>query len=203
MNKFKSALAALALTAAIPAHANLLVDGGFEQPVIATGSYSIFTASPGWVGAPDIEIQNHIAGSPFEGNQFVELDTTRNSSMYQDFTSQTGAHYTIHFQYSPRPGVAASSNGIEFYWNGMLFGSFAFNGIGNSDTMWNGFDFTAIATGSTSRVEFRAIGASDSVGGYIDNVSVAAVPEPETLPMLALGLIAAVGAGAARRRKTA
>lgn len=201
MHKLKLVLASLALGAAVPAQANLLVNGGFEADVIATGTYGIFSMLTGWLGLPDIELQNHVAGTPVEGNQYIELDSTRNSGLFQDFASTSGSHYAIRFDYSPRPGVAATSNGIEFLWNGMVLGTLALNGVGNGDTVWSSYDFTGVASGSTSRVEFRAVGTSDSLGGYIDNVSVAAIPEPMTMSLMFFGAAAVMGL--ARRRKPA
>lgn len=191
MNVLHAAAAALALVATLPVRANLLVDGGFESPAIAYGSYATYASLPGWTGAPNIEVQNHVAGSPYEGAQFVELDTSANSAMAQSFASVAGATYRIAFRYSPRPGVAAASNGIEFLWNGVVLATLASNGVGLSDTLWTGYDFTAVASGARSRVGFAAVGTSDSLGGYLDDVVVTAVPEPGVIGLLALGAVLA------------
>ncbi len=203
MQTHRLPLAALALAttlAAAPAHANLVVNGGFEADAIAAGTYGIFTTITGWTGAPDLEIQNRVAGSPFAGDQLVELDTTRNAGMYQDLATAPGASYAVHFEYSPRPGVAASSNGIQVLWNGIALATLALSGAGNGDTVWAGYDFTAFAPGSMSRLEFRATGTSDSLGGYLDNVSVTAVPEPMTVSLVFAGLAIASFLSTRRRR---
>jgi hypothetical protein len=62
--------------------------------------------------------------------------------------------------------------------------------------------FDLLATSSTTRLQFTAVGTSDSFGGYLDAVSVNAVPEPS---VLALSGIAGPGCLAVRRwakRKT-
>lgn len=200
MKTYLAACAALTLAAALPAHANLLFDGGFEQTVIGFGGYATVNSTPAWTGAPNIEVQNHVAGSPYEGNQFVELDTNANSSMYQDLTTIAGTTYQIHFQYSPRPGVSALSNGIELLWDNSLYAMVALSGIGLADTVWTGYDLTALASGPTSRIQFNAFGPSDGLGGYLDNVSVSAVPEPGTLQIFGLGLVILATVAGTRRR---
>jgi MYXO-CTERM domain-containing protein len=203
MNVFKAVFATVALAAIIPAHANLLIDGGFELPAIANGSYITASSIPGWTGTPNIEVQNHVAGSPFEGNQFVELDTDANSSMFQDFATVRGVAYTIHFDYSPRPGVSAASNGIELFWDDTLLAIVAMNGIGLGDTAWTGFDLTTVADGPVSRISFAAFGTSDGLGGYLDDVSVTAIPEPGTVEIFGLGLVMLAMLGGTRRREPA
>ena len=180
------ALLALALFAPIStASAEFVVNGGFEAPAISNPSFSTFQSIPGWTTAfgPGIEIQNHVAGSPFEGNQFVELDSSANSGMYQDLATTVGQLYSLSFAYSPRPGIAANSNGIDVLWGGALVSSIAQSGIGLSDTVWQVFRFDVFATSSTTRLQFNATGNSDSVGGYLDNVAVNAVPEPSSLAL--------------------
>ena len=72
-------------------------------------------------------------------------------------------------------------------------------------SLWAGgnrYDFTAYATGPSSRLMFSAFGTSDSLGGYLDNVSVTAVPEPGSLQIFGLGLVILATIAGTRRRKS-
>jgi hypothetical protein len=192
---------ALAATGSL-AKADLVTNGSFESPVIPSGSYAIFGSIPGWTtsSGPGIEIQNHIAGSPYHLDQFVELDSDSNSSMYQDLVTVAGQTYTLSFAYSPRPGVSDESNGIDLLWDGSLVTNIALNGIGNGDTVWTVYSFNLVATSSLTRLEFAATGTSESLGGYLDAVSVnKVVPEPSSFVLA--GIAGLAGLGFARKRK--
>jgi hypothetical protein len=155
--------------------------------------FQIFGSIPGWsttFGA-GIEIQDHVAGSPYDQDQFVELDSNNNSGMIQASIATTaGNDYLVSFAYSPRPGRSANDNGVDVYFDGALLISLATSGIGLSDTSWTLYSFPVIATGAVSSLEFRAVGASTSFGGYLDAVNVD-LPEPSVLLLLGTGLAAA------------
>src|SRR5262249_3979175 len=59
---------------------NELINGGFEQPAIS-GFNTFFPSIPGWALAPgtgggSIELEGPtFVGTPFEGNQFVEMNS--------------------------------------------------------------------------------------------------------------------------------
>jgi PEP-CTERM motif len=206
---------AMLLVAVIPARAGaitlgpeLVVNGSFEAPDITTGSFGIFASIPGWTAFainPDgdptgLEIQDNVAGSPYDGAQHVELDANFNNGMFQEVPTVAGLLYQFQFAYSPRPGQPETTNAIEVYWDGVLAGSFT--GVGGSDTTWTVYTFSYVATGST-QIEFRALGTSDQLGGYIDAVStrqVEALPEPGTVLLLGAGL-AALGIKTSGRRR--
>ncbi len=182
-----------------PTQASLILNGSFETPDIPTGTFAVFASIPGWSTSfgPGIEVQDHVAGSPYEGDPFVELDSFSNSGMIQtSIATAAGNPYLVSFAYSPRPGRSAADNGIDVYFDGGLLISLATSGIGLSDTSCL-FNFPVLAAGAMSSLEFRAVGASTSFGGYLDAVSV--VPEPSGLFLLATGLAAAT---AYRRRRT-
>lgn len=172
----------------------LLTNGSFEEPDVNTNTYAIFGAIPGWtstVGA-GIEIQDHVAGSPFDGDQHVELDSNNPSNMFQDVATQMGALYRVEFAYSPRPRVL--SNDVDVYWDGQLLQSLMGSGVGAGDTVWQVYQFDVLATGATTRLEFIDVGTSDSLGGYLDAASVREyVPEPSGLLLLGLGTLTLAG----------
>lgn len=189
-------IALLLVLAALPtlANANLVVNGSFEADAQTAGTWSILSLS-GWTGSA--ELRNNVAGTASDGVNFVELDTTGNSSMFQTFSGLSGI-YDLSFDYSARPGVDKASNPIQAWWNGTLLATVTGNGIGKTDNNWLTLDFLVSGTGSDI-LTFAAVGTSDGLGGSLDNVILTAVPEPETYGMMLVGL-GLMGFVARRRR---
>lgn len=191
------AAAATAGFAAVPAQAITTFTTNFDSVAVPSGTYVIVDDVEGWAksGTGDgIEIQNHAAGQPFSESNLVELDSNNNSAMSRAIDI---GNYTLSFYYSARPNIPASSNGIDVLLNGVSI--FNVTGNGGSQTSWlpQSISFHA---GQGDILTFAATGDSDSLGGYLDNVSLA-VPEPATWGLMILGF-GLVGASMRRRVKT-
>ena len=201
--KISHAIAATAVAlASLSANASteFVTNGSFEANSQAANSWAIYDDLTGWTGFVNgIELRNNVAGAAQHGSNFVELDTTGNSGMAQSIN--TSGKVLLSFYYSARPGTAAGTNDIK-----VKFGSFSeivLNGVGNAGTsnVWQHFSKVVdLGTAPSTILGFYSTGASDSLGGSIDNISVTSVPEPETYAMLLAGL-GLMGTIARRRNK--
>lgn len=200
MKKYLAIAALLSVPAFATAATNLVVNGSFESYPVANGDWTIYTTPNGWTTGPGgVEIRNNVAGTAADGVRYAELDANYNSEISQTINTGANQSLLLSFFYAPRAGVSTLSNPIDVLWNGTSIGTYSGDGTVNSN--WYNVSLFLTGDGDGSNIlKFRASGTSDSYGGSLDNISVTAVPEPETSAMLlaGLGLLAAV----ARRRKT-
>jgi hypothetical protein len=191
--------------------ADLVVNGSFEATAQASGTWSVYSNLAGvWIGLPNIELRNNVAGTAYDGVNFVELDThdfidtnqntnITNSAMKQTLTGAAGL-YQLSFWYSARPNTG-STNDLRFTFDGSSAVTLL-SGVSNntSNHIWTNYTALFNFDGSGD-LTFYASGLDDSYGGSLDKVSftTAPVPEPETYAMMlaGLGLMGLV----ARRRK--
>jgi hypothetical protein len=160
-------------SAAPPSLRNAVVNGSFERPVVPVGRTQPFPAIRGWRLAfgPDIEIQNHAAGDPARGRQFVELDSDASSGIWQKVPTRPGRLYRLQLFFSPRPGTSAAENVLVVHWRRLVVATITADGRGLRNTAWKMYAFKVRALRTTTRIELADGGISDSVGTYVDGVS--------------------------------
>ncbi len=190
--------ASLAL-AALGAQASLITNGTFEAytgtaftngfQTVNTGS----TALVGWtVSGVSVDIIEGAYGA-VTGYSIDMLGTPGPGAISQSFATVVGQSYTLSFDLSANNG-GSNNNALYVDLTGSSQAAFA------GATPFTTKTLNFVATGAQTTLTFTS-GASGYSGAVIDNVSVSAVPEPETYAMLlaGLGLMGAI----ARRRKQA
>jgi hypothetical protein len=196
---------------AMSAHANLIVNGSFENngsDLYANyGYWQTYNSITGWSNLGNkVEIQNNglfgAAAVAADGAKWLELDRYGSYSITsQSIAAVAGQTYTVSFAYAGRPDAPAGDNKMIVDLNGVQKSYAASNSVYGGALNWTYATFSFTATGS-DYITFKDSGLNDSYGMLLDNVvvDVAAVPEPATLGLFGIGLLAI--AGVIRARKT-
>ncbi len=210
---------------AVYAPSNLIVNGSFEE--VKNGPADIAPASGEWItvyngkgaagysatdnnrrvgsitgwtfGGYGVEVRNNVAGAAYDGNNFIELDTTQNAWIRQTVSTIKDQEYELTFYASPREGVAQTSNKLKVFWNGTLLDTLKKTGVGNTGNVWDEYSFTVMGTGGNDVLRFAAAGTSDRFGMGLDNVSLTAVPLPPAAILFGGALFGLAVVGRRRR----
>src|SRR3989344_287971 len=182
---------------------NLIENSGFETPVVTDDEkWDIFdsgTAGLGWLvnwmasvtdPAPDIaklELHQGVNGwTSNSGEQHAELDTDwqgpggpsgeqASVAIYQDIPTVPGREYKLSFSFSPRPDTDSSENVLGILWDGVLEDTVTAAGGGN--TSWTDHEYTFVAADNSTKLEFQDQGTPNSLGTFLDDVSLECLPE--------------------------
>ncbi len=172
---------------------NLVQNGGFEAPALDSGTWGLFEEGSllGWIidwiydseGTPTLEIQNNVAGAPYEGEQHAELDGNHPVGMYQVVETIPGETYDFSYAYSARPGRDAEDNRIwarvDNNADATLYSAdHAIDATSTTGTVWTTYSTSFVADSETT-IMFHDMGTDTSYGGFIDGVSLTCNPEPE------------------------
>jgi hypothetical protein len=155
---------------------DLVVNGSFESPQLSPNSFQVFEVVPGWTqvsGFTGMELQHHVAGSPFHGDQFLELDSFTPTGVAQEVPTQPGRSYTLSFAFSPRPGTVDIDNVLRVTWGGEQVALVSADGSVLAETEWRIYTFPVIGgPGTSTTLTFEDLGVSNTLGTYVDAVSV-------------------------------
>lgn len=131
----------------------------------------------------NLELHGAVAGwAHAHGNQHSELDSDwfgPSSSqtgepalvnIYQDIPTTIGQKYLLTYAFAARPATDAAQNVLDVF----VGGAHAANNVLSSTTtqpQWFGYSYEFTATTTTTRIEFDGGGTPDSLGVFLDNVS--------------------------------
>lgn len=157
--------------------ANLQSNGSFENHGrLNRYRTGVFSAIPAWRASSGLlELHAYYSGgiTAATGSAKLELDAYGNSVVQTSVPTQQGLHYKIQFAYSPRISWWQSdTNDVEVWW-----GSQKLDTLSGDRRGWQYQQYTVTATQSSSELIFKAVGRSDGLGGFIDDVSVFPVPD--------------------------
>ena len=221
MKKFVVAAGLTLAMGASQAEANLITNGSFEECVgqacgaaytTLTGTaggtlqlldgndWGVYASIPGWTttNGAGIEIQRGTVVAAKDGFSYVELDShggATNSTMSQSLMLGVGT-YKLSFWYQPRTG-SINDNGINVLFGGVQVGANP-TADGVAPAAWSQYSFLLnVPTAMSYALTFSAVGAQNSLGGFVDDVQLVAVPEPASLLLLGAALAGVI----ARRRQ--
>jgi len=127
-----------------------------------------------------------------EEEQYAELDTDWDGpdgtlsgepssvSIWQEIPTIIGETYRLSFDFSPRPGLGIDENWLKAFINGTeVFNQTADGFITSGQTSWYSYQIEFPAENNLTTIKFQDNGQANSLGTFLDNVSLRCIPEKE------------------------
>ena len=152
---------------------NLVTNGSFEDSPVRDDRYGIYRQLNGWSmisgNGFQVDKRQNAAGKAADGSTWVELDTYgKNATIGQNIDTVTGQDYQLSVSFTDGGRPAYTTN-VEVFWDGKKLDTLTGGGKGE----WKDFTYDVKGGSRTvSTLAFRAVGQSDNVGGFIDNIVV-------------------------------
>jgi len=186
-NLLISAITLLPLSSAM-AQGNIVLNGDFES------------GFGGWLGTYGyIDRANFAYNGSHVGVVMDLRSSSVNQTMYQPLSTEPNQQYQLRFSLLSGAGRAGEqsppgASPVRVTWGGNVIGTL-WNG---SVSDWVSYEFLVQATSAETRLGFQSLGTRFQL---IDGISVAAVPEPPLLTLVAAGTAALLTEGIRKRRK--
>lgn len=209
MNTTKKWLAGLAFVALAPlasAAPNLIVNGSFEANSINfTGGFSTLAAGSnaltGWdITAGSVDLINTY-WNPSQGHYSLDLSGETDGTISQSFATVVGQTYKVSFDMAGNPDDGDKVKYLQVGLSNLPIYEFDTTGRSHTNMGWTTKSFVFQAVTGQSTLHFTGLQES-AYGVALDNISVSAVPEPESFAMLLAGL-GLIGASVRRKRNAA
>ena len=155
---------------------NLVLNGSFETPVIAPGSYQWSKGVLGWDGLGDFELDSNGSFGPGQGgttfgNQYTELNAIYPTKIIQFVKTTVGQTYLLSFYLSARPGT--TNNVTSVFVTGVGATSYPLPDV--STLTFKQYTETFKATTNLTELSFNALKSSiPGEGNELDNISLIA-----------------------------
>ncbi|MDO8340317.1 MAG: myxococcus cysteine-rich repeat containing protein, partial [Candidatus Burarchaeum sp.] len=129
---------------------------------------------------------------PANGMQHAELDTDwtgpngalngepASVRIYEDIDTIPGETYRVRLAFSPRPGTGSADNVLEVKAGGAVLDTISAAGAGN--TVWTYYEYDFIAASATTRLQLTDLGTPNSLGTFVDDVSMKCIEPQEPEP---------------------